>query len=119
MSVFPIIQKPPHREPCNRCGWCCREEPCSLAEILMGQRRGACTALEYHSDGTTSCGLIVDPFRYTTAVKLGVVVGFLKHKHPDRYPSDGTNALILRLSLGNGTCDAYDEEEEDHGMEDA
>src|SRR4051812_23607813 len=110
-SVFPILQKPRHRDRCNRCGECCRMVPCALAKSLVDQHAGACMALEYHADGTTSCGIIEHPFRYTTAEKLAKVVDYLKIEWPHLIPSNAPAALAIRLSLGNGTCDSYDIEE--------
>lgn len=57
MSMFPILQKPPFRDPCNRCGMCCREEACELSELLLHSTIAPCVALEIEDDGRTSCGL--------------------------------------------------------------
>jgi hypothetical protein len=65
MTDFPIIQKPPFRAPCNRCGQCCQAGPCELAHnFLHVPDNTPCTALEIEPDGRFSCGLYKRPLHY-------------------------------------------------------
>jgi hypothetical protein len=53
-----VIQKPAFGEPCNRCGLCCREEACDLAEMVGLPSNAPCGALEVEEDGLFSCGIL-------------------------------------------------------------
>jgi hypothetical protein len=65
MNDFPIIQKPPYRSPCNRCGECCKVGPCDLAiDFLQADDGELCPALEVEPDGRFSCGLFKRPIHY-------------------------------------------------------
>lgn len=65
MSGLVIIQKPPFRAPCNRCGECCRAGPCNLAlDFLDASEDAQCSALEIEADGKFSCGLFKRPEYY-------------------------------------------------------
>lgn len=58
MMQLAVIQKPAFGEPCNRCGWCCKEEACDLARMVGLPTTAPCAALEVESDGRFSCGLL-------------------------------------------------------------
>ena len=57
-SILPILQKPKFRDPCNRCGECCRASHCQVGVFVFSpsDEYTQCPALEYH-DGMFSCGL--------------------------------------------------------------
>lgn len=57
--------KPRHGSPCNKCGWCCAEEPCSVArKFIPGHpAEGPCLALEW-DEGRFTCGMMRRPSRY-------------------------------------------------------
>jgi len=61
MSDFVILEKPKFHDPCNRCGWCCREAACELSELYLHSTAAPCIALEIEPDGQTSCGLLKRP----------------------------------------------------------
>ena len=63
---LPIIQKPKYLQPCNRCGQCCKEQLCHVAEIVfVGHEENAqCPALEIETSGEFSCGMIKRPDHY-------------------------------------------------------
>lgn len=107
-ATFPILQKPLWKEPCNLCGLCCRMEPCAPAQILMEQFEGACRALESNADGTTSCGIVTDPLKYTSSAKFNEIIAFLKRTWPDQISAHLSNSEAFRISLGDGTCDTRD-----------
>ena len=57
--------KPPEGVPCNGCGLCCAAMPCPLSRALLGHRRNACPALQWHADAQHyRCGLIAAPQQY-------------------------------------------------------
>ena len=66
MTMFPIIQKPPFRAPCNRCGECCKQGPCQLSDQFLNHVEGQlCPALEINfQTGECSCGLVKLPMHY-------------------------------------------------------
>lgn len=59
-STLVVLQKPKFREPCNRCGECCRQSHCELGIFTFrpADEYTQCPALEYH-DGQFSCGLVI------------------------------------------------------------
>lgn len=59
------MDKPPHGQPCNGCGLCCRDSVCPLGETVLGVPRDRpCPALRKAQDGTSACGLVVEPEAY-------------------------------------------------------
>lgn len=65
MTEFVILQKPPYRSPCNRCGACCKAGPCDLAtDFLQAADGELCPALEVEPNGQFSCGLFKRPLHY-------------------------------------------------------
>lgn len=54
-------KKPPHGEPCNGCGECCKAELCPLGYGVFGHVRGPCPALEPAPGETFACGLVLHP----------------------------------------------------------
>lgn len=96
-----LDKKPPHGQPCNRCGLCCVATLCDLAShVFRGQKlpvgghvRGPCPALLYDGEGLSVCGLVADPMRFAMRVTLA---------HGTKAASDAAKFLI-----GSGTgCDA-------------
>lgn len=65
--VIPIqvLKKPRHGQPCNGCGYCCISEVCLLGKELGDHEM--CKALITNGEGTYSCGLVVDPYKYMPA----------------------------------------------------
>lgn len=61
---FPIIQKPPYRSACNRCGECCRHQACEASIQLLHSEQAPCVALEISANGETRCGLMTRPHFY-------------------------------------------------------
>lgn len=62
------LAKPAFGMPCNGCGLCCRMEVCLLG-LELGNR-AACKALVAKQDGSYSCGLVLDPYRYLPEDRL-------------------------------------------------
>jgi hypothetical protein len=62
--TIPIVSlaKPAYGDKCNGCGMCCVEEVCGLG-LELGDRK-ICKALEANQDGTFSCGLVGNPYKY-------------------------------------------------------
>jgi hypothetical protein len=93
------LEKPPHGDPCNGCGWCCRNQLCPLASgVFGGSQNRQCPALE-EAEGRAVCGLVAHPMAYR-------MVATLKHG----VAAMGGAALTL---IGSGVgCDAlaYGEE---------
>lgn len=84
-------RKPPHGQPCNRCGACCAVTLCALGQIVFRRALGPCPALVETSLGT-SCGL--------TQVEDG----------------DARAAALLLIGAGDG-CDArFNGEPVDHAF---
>lgn len=54
-----MLQKPPHGQPCNNCGECCKAELCPLGQLLFRQVEGPCPALV-----DNKCGLVSHPMRF-------------------------------------------------------
>jgi hypothetical protein len=59
-----VAKKPPHGQPCNRCGLCCVGSLCPLGQHVFKQALGPCPALSYDEDGFALCGLIADPGKH-------------------------------------------------------
>jgi hypothetical protein len=55
-----VANKPPHGQPCNRCGLCCIDSLCPLAQHVFGFEFGPCPALSFDAGGST-CGLVAAP----------------------------------------------------------
>ena len=86
-----LAKKPPHGQPCNRCGLCCVATLCPLGEHLFKRHLGPCPALvEGEQSG---CGVILDPAKYAPA---------LTFVHGRKAMSD---AAALLNGAGTG-CDA-------------
>lgn len=66
-------KKPPHGQPCTRCGLCCVATICPLGQHVFGRKIGPCPALSYDDQGSI-CGLIADPMKWfpIRAIALGV-----------------------------------------------
>lgn len=87
-----LEKKPPHGQPCTRCGLCCVATLCPLARIVFGHESGPCPALSYDADGSR-CGLVDNPMAYAMRLTL---------KNGVQAMSDAAKHLI-----GGGTgCDA-------------
>lgn len=66
-------KKPPHGEPCTRCGICCIGSLCPLGQKVFRRAIGPCPALSFDAAGSV-CGLVANPmaFEPRTAMKSGV-----------------------------------------------
>lgn len=56
-----LEKKPPHGDPCTRCGLCCMAKLCRLAEALFNGGRpaaGPCPALVMDEGGYYACGVV-------------------------------------------------------------
>lgn len=61
-----LDRKPPHGEPCTRCGACCMATLCPLALRIFGQRPGPCPALvKSVKPHEYACGVVADPARFS------------------------------------------------------
>jgi hypothetical protein len=49
--------RPAFGEPCNGCGWCCREEVCELGVRVFAGAKTPCPFLREHH-GRTWCGVV-------------------------------------------------------------
>lgn len=58
-----VASKPPHGQPCNRCGLCCIGSLCPLAQHVFGFELGPCPALSF-TDAGSVCGLVDAPARH-------------------------------------------------------
>jgi hypothetical protein len=56
MEELPLM-KPAYGAPCNQCGFCCREEICSIGQQMYPNAAAPCPALKWH-DGRYWCGLV-------------------------------------------------------------
>jgi hypothetical protein len=56
-TILPIIQKPEYGEPCNGCGFCCKEEICAIGKEVLKTEAAPCPVLELR-DGIYRCGLL-------------------------------------------------------------
>lgn len=63
MSILCVLQKPKFREPCNRCGECCRQSACEASIQLLNSAQAPCMALEVDGD-QFRCGLVHRPHFY-------------------------------------------------------
>ena len=54
-----LERKPPHGQPCTRCGLCCMATLCNLASHVFGPGPGPCPALLEKPDGY-ECGLVTE-----------------------------------------------------------
>lgn len=97
--TIPIVPlKPSPGQPCNGCGYCCREAPCLLAQEVLNCRQGPCVALEYE-DARAYCGLVRHPARHMFSQEVP--------------PGETARLSVLfasMLGLGQG-CDADDPRE--------
>ncbi len=88
-----LDKKPPHGQPCNRCGLCCVATVCPLGQVVFGRALGPCPALSYEPDGKSVCGLVATPQRFGLMTVL---------RHGAKAAADAASYLI-----GSGTgCDA-------------
>ncbi|MGE8063745.1 hypothetical protein [Pseudomonas sp. NPDC089569] len=62
------IEKPVFGDPCNGCGVCCIAQVCDLGKELGDDQ--SCKALIRNPDRSVSCGLVVDPYRFTPESEL-------------------------------------------------
>lgn len=62
------LAKPVFGMPCNGCGLCCRTVVCQLG-LELGDRKN-CKALVLKQDGSFSCGLVLDPYRFLPEDRL-------------------------------------------------
>lgn len=100
------LEKPVYGDPCNGCGICCIAQVCALGEALGDEKD--CKALIHNVDGTFSCGLVVDPYRFISNESLAV------WKTIDEMGGSDAGEQALRKSnaeaLGAGKgCDSDDE----------
>lgn len=75
-----VERKPPHGEPCTRCGLCCFITLCDLGREVFRREEGPCPALVFDQDGASSCRLIAEPtlrdrMRAAAAVVVGAGLG--------------------------------------------
>lgn len=50
---------------CNGCGVCCAASPCPVARVFLWRWRGACPALEWHTEASHyRCGMLLRPAHY-------------------------------------------------------
>ncbi len=86
--------KPPHGEPCNRCGICCQVTMCPIGAAVFKRKVGPCPAIERDADDFPSCGLVEHPKNYV----------------PGRVARYGAGAVqeaaLLMTAAGHG-CDCY------------
>jgi hypothetical protein len=94
------IERPGYGEPCNGCGFCCKEEACDLSREYLKSAAAPCVALE-HQDGRYWCGLVRNPAKY-----LGLQEWAVEFAQGELSPKF---AYALRLGAG---CDAYTGPEE-------
>ncbi|MFK4132014.1 hypothetical protein ACI2KR_06925 [Pseudomonas luteola] len=100
------LDKPLYGDPCNGCGICCIAQVCRLG-IELGDDKN-CKALIQNSNGSFSCGLVADPYRFVNEDELEV------WQKIDRLTGSnhGEQALKERFAaeLGAGLgCDSDDE----------
>lgn len=56
----------PHSfQPCRRCGHCCKEEICIIAEVLIDNPKRPCPALIKEKGGTYTCDMMINPTKYS------------------------------------------------------
>ena len=56
-------KKPPHGQPCTRCGVCCIASVCPVGAAVISQTAGPCPVLRFDGD-ESSCGLVAEPMKY-------------------------------------------------------
>lgn len=92
-SMQGSIKKPPHGEPCNGCGVCCRAELCPLAmAVFGGEEFRECPAVEVDGPRVV-CGLVAHPMTYSMARTL------------DKGAAAMSSAALTMIGSGAG-CDA-------------
>lgn len=85
--------KPDYGQACNGCGVCCSAEPCPVARVFLWQRRGACRALEWHTDaGAYRCGMLLRPAHYLYFIPVVLQTWFSR--------------LVSRWIAANSFCDS-------------
>lgn len=94
-------RKPPHGQPCTRCGACCIVVLCPLAQAVFGFEQGPCPALEFDDDRNSSCGLIAHPEQHDP-VRVAA--------YGRENVQDASRHLI---GSGNGCCARFNGEPED------
>ena len=63
VTVLVVLNKPKFGDPCNRCGECCRQSLCMVADLYFGDVAAPCPALELDGEQFI-CGLIRRPDHY-------------------------------------------------------
>jgi hypothetical protein len=76
-----MARKPPHGDPCTRCGVCCVATLCELGRHLFGDQPGPCPGLLLDGEGRAACA--------------PATIGDRQHK----------DAAFLLIGAGDG-CDA-------------
>lgn len=98
---FIMERKPPHGQPCNRCGACCVAVLCPLAQAVFGFEPGPCPALEFDADQKSSCGLVAHPEQHAPLTTAS-------------YGRENASAAASHLiGAGNGCCARFNGEPED------
>lgn len=113
MAEIPILQKPRMGDACNRCGECCRTVQCPPGLAILGHNFGTCRALQQHDDGTTSCGLMVEPLRYATIETImdneAMVAMLLLNKNELDLAKVKAPGDVMRIFMEAGKgCDSVD-----------
>lgn len=117
ISPLLVLQKPPYKDPCNRCGQCCRRSPCGVAKSLIQAKAGQpCAALETNDDGSTSCGLIVRPFHYAMNASLVRAIGDIRPAQIRAAEKKASATIAGLLAIGT-YCDSVDRGGVDRDLE--
>jgi hypothetical protein len=91
------LKKPYFGDKCNQCGYCCEQEPCSIAKDFLNCHDGPCIALEQLPDGRKICGMVQRPANYMFPTER---VDLVRQKFLQK---------LFANALGVGTyCDATD-----------
>jgi hypothetical protein len=59
-----LQRKPPHGDPCNRCGLCCLATLCPLGQRVFKQQSGPCPALTFDEAKQAHCGMAEEPQKF-------------------------------------------------------
>ena len=65
-----LEKKPPHGQPCTRCGLCCVASICPLGQTIFRRADGPCPALGYDAEGKSLCGVVDNPMAFAMTVTL-------------------------------------------------
>lgn len=85
-------KKPPHGQPCNRCGLCCMITLCPMGRQVLRQVEGPCPALTFDKDGSR-CGLVDHPNLYAPVVT-------------ERHGLEAASAAAAFIIISGVGCDA-------------